>query len=91
MSMQPHTLRVELVQQYIKDFNETLIEEEEEFVFKPESITQQLVEEMNVEVEATPDHDIPEVIWNVLADEDIVPEDYYDKFMTYMNEQVDAQ
>lgn len=89
MGMQPDRLRIELVQTYVSDFNASLVDSEEEFDFDKDLIDQALIDSLNAEMKETPDHDLPDIIWTALSEEDIVPEEFHDRFVKFMNESFD--
>lgn len=64
---------VENINEFIKVWNEERDDEVDEV--QPPKVTYELIKEMNADITGSQQSNVPEVIWDVLADEEVVPDD----------------
>jgi hypothetical protein len=77
-------ITIEFVQIEVGEFVEELADEDDDAPeFDKEKITQELVNEINEEIKDQPQSYVPECVWNVLAEEDIVPEGLCDRWIKW--------
>jgi hypothetical protein len=77
-------ITVEFVKTEVGEFMEEMMEEDEDLPeFDREAITQATVDEINIDIKDKAQSYVPECVWDVLVEDDLVPEDLHDKWIKW--------